>query len=132
LHDILRERLWRSLEALPEERLYQVLDYVEFLGSKYAREGVKPASSPLRRFGERLEDRMRMNGVAFGAIRGTLEAMGTADRVVSDLAAAGRSLLSDLEEGLRTPPPRPASPEDRPPLQIQPPSGREEEPGVGG
>jgi hypothetical protein len=102
MHDILRERLWRNLEALPEERLYQVLDYVEFLSSKYAREGVR-SPSPLRRFGERLEDHMRMNGVALGAIRGTLEVVGTADRVVNEFAAAGRSILKEVETGLRTP-----------------------------
>ena len=102
MHDILRERLWRNLEALPEERLYQVLDYVEFLSSKYARDNLRNPS-PLRRFGERLEDHMRMNGVALGAIRNTLDVMGTADRVVTDIAAAGRSLLREVEVGLRTP-----------------------------
>jgi hypothetical protein len=102
MHDILRERLWRNLEVLPEERIYQVLDYVEFLSSKYAREGVR-STSPIRRFGEKLEDHMRMNGVAMGAIRGTLEAMGTADRVVSDLAQAGRSIIREVETGLKAP-----------------------------
>jgi hypothetical protein len=102
MHDILRERLWRNLEALPEDRLYQVLDYVEFLTSKYAREGVRSASG-IRRFGEKLEDRMRMNGVGLSAIKGTLEVMGTADRVVADLASVGRSLLREVEQGLRAP-----------------------------
>ncbi len=31
MHEILRDRILRRLEALPEDRLYQVLDYVEFL-----------------------------------------------------------------------------------------------------
>lgn len=101
MHDILRERLWRNIEALPEERLYQVLDYVEFLGSKYAREGVRSPSS-LRKFGERLEDQMRMNGVGLSAIRGTMEAMGTADRLVADLTQAGRTLIREVEDGLRS------------------------------
>jgi hypothetical protein len=101
MHDILKERLWRSIEALPEDRLYQVLDYVEFLASKYARDRVQ-ASSPLQRFGERLEDGMRLNGVGLAAIRGTMQVMGAADKVVTDLAQAGRSLLRDVEEGLRS------------------------------
>jgi hypothetical protein len=101
MNDILRERLWRNLEALPEERLYQVLDYIEFLASKYARDNVRN-TSPLRRFGEKLEDRMRMNGVALGAIKGTLDVVGTADRVMTDLAAVGKSLLREVEVGLRS------------------------------
>lgn len=103
MHDILRERLWRSLEALPEDRLYQVLDYVEFLSSKYARDGAKPPVSPFRKFSERLEDHMRIQGVGLSAIRGTLGVMGTADRLVTDLTEAGRTLLKEVEDGLRTP-----------------------------
>jgi hypothetical protein len=105
MHDILRERLWRTLEALPEERVYQVLDYVEFLGSKYARENQAKNLSPLRRFGEKLEDHMRMNGVALDAIRGTMGVMGTADKVVSDITQAGRSIIREVEAGLKAPPP---------------------------
>lgn len=101
MHDVLRERLWRHLDALPEEQLYQVLDYIEFLSSKYARERVRPAGSPFQRFGERLEDKLRGNAVGFNAIRGTLEVMGTADRVVSGLTEAGRALLKEVGGGLR-------------------------------
>src|SRR5262245_23158541 len=36
LNEHLRERLNRKLEALSDERGYQVLDYIEFLESKYA------------------------------------------------------------------------------------------------
>jgi hypothetical protein len=100
MHDILRERLWRNIEALPEERLYQVLDYVEFLTSKYARAEVRSPTS-LQRFGERLEDHMRVNGVGLSVIRGTMEAMGTADRVVKDVADVGRTLLRGVEDGLK-------------------------------
>lgn len=126
MHDILRERLWRNLEALPEERLYQVLDYVEFLGSKYAREGVKPPASPLRRFSERLEDHMRIQGVGLSAIRGTLGVMGTADKLVTDLADAGRSLLKDVEEGLRSP----TEPRDKTAVRNLPPPPRSEDTGT--
>ncbi len=110
MHDLLRERLSRHLEALPEEQLYQVLDYIEFLSSKYARDRVRPPASPFQRFGERLEDKLRGNAVGIGAIRGTLEAMGTADRVVSGLTEAGRSLLKEVGDGLLAPPRSPQSP----------------------
>jgi hypothetical protein len=112
MHDILRERLWRHLESLPEAQLYQVLDYIEFLSSKYAREPVRGPASSVQRFGERLEDKLRGNRVGLDAIRGTLTAMGTADRVVTGLAEAGRSLLREVggaAEG-SPPPPRRAEP----------------------
>lgn len=123
MHDLLRERLARHLEALPEEQLYQVLDYIEFLSSKYARDRVRPPASPIQRFGERLEDKLRGNAVGIGAIRGTLEMMGTADKVMSGLTEAGRSLFKEVGEGLKAPPrppqaPAEAAPRPRPtPLQ---------------
>ena len=102
MHDMLRQRLMRQIEALPEAQVYQVLDYIEFLASKYAREAVQAPGSPLQRFGERLEDRMRGQGVAFGAIRGTLSALGTADRVFSGIAEAGRTLVREVEQGVKS------------------------------
>ena len=38
MHDVLRQRLLRRIESLPEEQVYQVLDFIEFLESKYARD----------------------------------------------------------------------------------------------
>lgn len=109
MHDVLRDRIWRNLEALPEDRLYQVLDYIEFLGSKYARDKVRPPSSPIRAFGERLEDKLRVNRVGMSAIRGTLGVVGTADKVFTGLADVGRSVLrevgaADPSVGRSTPP----------------------------
>ena len=43
MHDVMRKRLWRKLEALPDEQLYQVLDFIEFLEAKYA-PGKAPAA----------------------------------------------------------------------------------------
>jgi hypothetical protein len=111
MHDVLRERLWRHIEALPDEQVYQVLDYIEFLASKYNRGAVRSASS-LQKFSERLEDKMRSNRVGFGAIRGTLDAVGAADRMVSGLTEAGRSLFREVEEGLKDSPRRELPPRD--------------------
>jgi hypothetical protein len=104
MNEVLRQRLWRNIEALPEEQLYQVLDYVEFLSSKYARSTVRPAGSSLLRFGERLEDKMRGRGVALRAMRGAMDAVSTADRVIAGLSEAGRSIIREIDEGLRPEP----------------------------
>lgn len=103
MHDLLKERLMRALETLPEERQYQVLDYAEFLGSRYARDGVGRPASPIQKFSERLQDHMRMQGVGMNAIRSTLDVMGTADRLFSDVADAGRTLFKEVEGGLKPP-----------------------------
>lgn len=121
MHEMLRERIDRHLESLPEERLYQVLDYIEFLSSKYARDQLRRPASPIQAFGERLEDRLRVNRVGMGAIRGTLGVVGTADRVVSGIANVGRSILRDAG-GTGT---GPASAPTRPPA---PPRGPEDIP----
>ncbi|HUF70388.1 MAG TPA: hypothetical protein VMM79_17195 [Longimicrobiales bacterium] len=91
MHDILRNRIMRKLGALPEERLYQVLDYIEFLESKYA-PGRAGRADGLQRFAEKLEDSMRMRNVAPKVISGTVGAVGTARRVLLDVAGAGREI----------------------------------------
>jgi len=101
MHDTLRQRLLRHIEALPEEQVYQALDYVEFLSSKYARD-VARAPNSLQRFGELLEDKMRGQGLAIGTIRGTLGAVGTANRVFSGIAEAGRTIMKEVEQGVKT------------------------------
>ena len=113
MYDVLRDRIWRNLEALPEEKLYQVLDYIEFLSSKYSREPVR-APSAFQKFGEKLEDRLRGNRVGLDAIRSTLDVVGTADRMVSGLTEAGRSLIREV--GATAAPSTPAQPPTRAPI----------------
>lgn len=102
MYDVLRDRIWRNLEALPEEKLYQVLDYIEFLNSKYSREPVRPGT-PFQKFGERLEDKLRGNRVGLDAIRSTLGVVGTADRMVSGITEAGRTLIREVGETVLPP-----------------------------
>jgi hypothetical protein len=104
MNEVLRQRLWRHIEALPEEQVYQVLDYIEFLSSKYSRTPVRAPDSGLIRFGERLEDKMRAQGVALRAMRSALDAVSTADRVIAGLSEAGRSLIREVNEGLQDEP----------------------------
>ena len=96
MHDLLRARLIRHIEALPEAQVYQALDYVEFLSSKYAREGLREPGV-FQKFSEMLEDKMRGQGLAFGTIKGALGVMGTAGRVVSGITEAGRTVIREVE-----------------------------------
>ena len=45
MNDILRDRLIRKLDTLPEERVYQIFDFIDFLESKYAQRGASQSSS---------------------------------------------------------------------------------------
>jgi hypothetical protein len=96
MHDILKDRLWRKLDALPEQQLYQVLDYIEFLESKYAPGQVRDPDV-LTKFAERFEDSMRMRSVAPKVIYGAVGLMGTARKVVRGVTDAGKDLLGALE-----------------------------------
>jgi hypothetical protein len=114
MHDVLRDRVMRHLEALPEAQLYQALDYIEFMSSKYNRSVRQPGG--IQRFGEVLEDKMRQQGLAFGTIRGALSVVGTAGKVVSGITDAGRSVVREVEN-LVTPAPEPPPP---PPSALPP------------
>ena len=95
MNDILRERLIRKLDTLPEEKIYQILDYIDFLESKYA---PKPstAQNPLKRFAEGIEDTLRAGKMSAGVIGGTMNVMGKAVGVVTDVANAGKSVATEI------------------------------------
>jgi hypothetical protein len=96
VNDILRERLLRRLEALPEERVYQVLDYVEFLESSYAQ---RPAGAPaFQKVAETLEDTLRAGRVPVNIIRGTMDAVGKAGKFLEGLAAAGKAAVEEAQK----------------------------------
>ncbi|MEJ2215062.1 MAG: hypothetical protein P8099_00465 [Gemmatimonadota bacterium] len=119
MHDVMRKRIERSLEALPDEQLYQVVDFIEFLQAKYAREqGREP--SAFQRFAERVEDQMRLRSVAPKAMRGTMRIMSTASRVLEGITDVGRTLVEPA-------PRRPADPEKE-----EGPVGEDEAGGAGG
>jgi hypothetical protein len=95
MNDILRERLIRKLDTLPEEKIYQILDYIDFLESKYAPK-VSTAPNPLKRFAEGVEDTMRAGRLSAGVIGGTMSVMNKAVGVVTDVANAGKSVATEI------------------------------------
>ena len=58
MHDALHQRLIRKIESLPDQQIYQVLDFIEFLELKYAEVDSVEASG-LQKFAENLEDKLR-------------------------------------------------------------------------
>ena len=82
MHDVLRQRLIRKIESLPDEQIYQVLDYIEFLESKYAGQ-IDVEASGLQKFAEGLEDKLRRRAVSPTTIREAFQLISAADRVLS-------------------------------------------------
>jgi hypothetical protein len=95
MNQFLRDRILRKLDTLSDERLYQVLDYVEFLESKYA-ERQNPSANVFQRFAETVEDRLRAGRVSAATISETMNLMNKAMGVLSGVAAAGKSVANDI------------------------------------
>jgi len=95
VNDLLKERITRRLETLPEDKQYMVLDYVEFLESKYA-ERQSPGPNVFQRFAEGIEDTLRAGNVSASTVAEAMGFMGKAMNVLSGVAAAGKSVADDL------------------------------------
>lgn len=128
MNDLLRQRILRRLESLPDERAYQILDYIEFLESKYA-ERAAPTGI-LAKITETVEDTMRAAKLPVQAISGTASVMDSASRLMKGLAAAGQAVVDEAVKAAssqpaippaadkQTPPGEPPSP-GNPPLKAQ-------------
>ncbi len=95
MNEFLKERLLRQLSTLSDEKVYQVLDYAEFLGSKYAEQ--KPASpNVFQRFAEGVEDTMRAGKMSASTVAQTMGFLSQAMGVLNGVAAAGKSVAGDI------------------------------------
>jgi hypothetical protein len=116
MNDLLRQRILRALETLGDDRAYEVLDYVEFLSSKYA-ERARPTGL-LAKLTETVEDTMRAGKFPLQAISGTMGLMDSAAKVMRGLAAAGQAVVDEAVRAAETPGSRPLPP--RPPSEREP------------
>jgi hypothetical protein len=97
MNPYLRDKMLQKLESLSDERGYQVLDYVEFLESKYAERATTAATgNPLSRFADAVEEKLRAGKVSASAIAETMGLMNRAVGVLNGAAAAGKSVASDI------------------------------------
>src|SRR3954452_6398927 len=96
MHDLLRARLIRHIEALPEAQVYQALDYIEVLSSKYARESLREPGV-FQKFSEMLEDKMGGRGLPFGTTRGPGGGMAPGGAGAWGTPGAGRRVIREVE-----------------------------------
>ena len=95
MNEHLRDRILRKLDTLNDERGYQILDYVEFLESKYAQRQTPPGNA-FTRFTEAVEDRLRAGKVSAAAISETMGLLNRAANILNGAVAAGRSVANDI------------------------------------
>ena len=130
LSPYLRDRLLAKFDTLSDERAFQVLDYVEFLESKYSRREVPTgAAGLLFKLQETVEDGLRAGKVSATSVAETLGFMQKAVSVLNGVAAAGQSVATDLA-GAATRAARAATGESvvQSPPPVQPGSGAGEGP----
>ena len=115
MNEHLRDRILRKLETLSDERGYQVLDYAEFLESRYA-ERESPSASTFTRFTEAIEDKLRASKVSANAIAETVGFMNRAANVLNNALETGKNMANELVNTTRTTanPPQPGPPPSTP------------------
>jgi len=97
LSPYLRDRLVAKFDTLTDERAFQVLDYVEFLESKYSRlEAPSGAAGLLVKLQETVEEGLRAGKISATSVAETLGFMQKAVGVLNGVAAAGQSVATDL------------------------------------
>lgn len=92
----IRDRINRKLDGFDEQRLYQALDFVEFLEVKYPAAQPAAPANPLQRFADGVEDRLRAGGIAASTVS---EAMGFLNRavgVLNNVAKTGQTVVTDI------------------------------------
>lgn len=101
MNPYVRDRIHRKLETLSDERLYQVLDYVEFLEARYAEKPATPVNV-LQRFAEGVEDKLRAGGLAVGTISETMGLLNRAVGVLNSVTQTTMTVAGDVVTAART------------------------------
>jgi len=87
----IRDRIHRKLATLGDERLYQVLDFVEFLELKYPASQPATPANPLQRFADGIEDRLRAGGIAASTVSEAMGFLNKAVGVLGNVATAAQT-----------------------------------------
>src|SRR5437868_2155643 len=130
MNDHLRDRILRKLETLSDERGYQVLDYVEFIESRYA-ERPAPNANAFTRFTEAIEDKLRAGKVSASAIAETVGFMNRAANVLNSALETGKNMANELVNTTRGSTP-PAGPPPSTPTSASSPAHETKDPGASG
>jgi len=96
MNENLKTNIVQKLEILTDEAGRQLLDYIEFLESKFNRSTRE--RSTLERLAENVEGTLRSNPFGEAAIKGTGGIIDAAGSVARGVAAAGQAVFDELQQ----------------------------------
>jgi hypothetical protein len=102
MNDLLKQRILRLLDSADDERGYRILDYLEFLESKYGQRS--EPDNLFAKFTATVESTMRAGKLPMQAITGTMSVMDSAARVMKGLVAAGQAVVDEAVKAAEVPP----------------------------
>lgn len=118
MNEELKQRILRRLEMLSDERGYQIMDYVEFLESKYASRAAP--SNIFAKISEGVQDTMRAARMPIKAISGATGLMDSAGKVMKGVAAAAQSVVDEALQAAESAQSVPPDPNAAPRVQPTP------------
>lgn len=94
MNETLKAKIAGKLDGMTDEMGRQLLDYVEFLESRYNRSRRSP--STVQKIAEGLEERLGTVGLGDFAAKGGAQVMEAAGKLMDGLAAASRVVAEEL------------------------------------
>ena len=98
MNENLKTNIVQKLDNMTDETGRQLLDYVEFLESKFNRSTRE--RSTLERLAENVEGTLRGNPIGEAAIKGTGGIIDAAGSVARGVAAAGQAVLDEFQQAV--------------------------------
>lgn len=98
MNENLKTNIVQKLENMTDEAGRQLLDYIEFLESKFNRSTRE--RSTLERLAENVEGTLRSNPIGEAAIKGTGGIIDAAGSVARGVAAAGQAVFDELQQAV--------------------------------
>jgi hypothetical protein len=95
MDDKLRATIAQKVKELDDEQARQLLDYIEFLHSKYNRSSRD--RSPFEKLADNVEGTLRATKIGGAAIKGTTQVLEAASSVVRGVAEAGMAVVDELQ-----------------------------------
>lgn len=91
----LKTTITKKLDDLSDEHARQLLDYVEFLESKFNRSSRE--RSPFEKLADNVEGTLRASSIGGAAIKGTSQVLETAGDLMRGVVSAGRAVVDELQ-----------------------------------